>query len=242
MRKNIFISLFLFIGVFEVHATNCLNARYVSEKVSINQFLCYYENLQSHKLDANGVTYDTLEKQFYDFCYLADALLSISSETGKAATFYSENGIAQLDIGEKSFLFVSKSRESEVKASTENYTLTENYNDPHFVISFVCADLHLKMPKPKTKNRKLYSLETKVKVEFEIDENDPMFFLPEGEVSCSPCFELGGKNYVGFYYSKSDAAAMKKTLLENYSTDCEIKEFPCDFKLINAAYFKIDFY
>ena len=236
MKKSIFIPL-LFISVFGTFATNCLDARYASEKVKINQFLGYYENLQSGE-----VAYDTLEKRFYDFCYLADALFAISSETGKAATFYSENGIAQLDIGEKSFLFVSKSREDEVKASAENYALTENYNDPHFVISFACADLHLKMPKQRRKNRKLYSLETKGKVEFEIAEENPMFFLPEGEVSCSPCFELGGKNYVGFYYSKSDAAAMKKTLRENYSMDCEIKEFPCDFKLINATYFKIDSY
>lgn len=242
MKKSIFIPLFLFIGVFEAFATNCLNARCVSGKVRISQFLCYYENLQSANLDSSGVTYDMLEKRFYDFCYLADSLLAISSETGMVATFYSENGIAQLDIGEKSFLFVSKSREGEVSASGENYTLTENYNDPHFIISFACAALRLKMPKPKSKNRKLYSLETKCKAEFEIDESEPIFFLPEGEVLRSPCFELGGKNYVGFYYSKGDAAAMKKTLRGKYSMDCEIKVFPCDFKLINAAYFKIDYY
>ena len=96
------------------------------------------------------------------------------------------------------------------------------------------------MPNPK--NKKLHSLETKNKIELEIDEKDPTFFLPEGEVSRSPCFELGEKNYIGFYYSKRDAAAMKKTLQEKYSTDCEVKAFPCDFKLINAAYFETAFH
>lgn len=48
--------------------------------------------------------------------------------------------------------------------------------------------LHKKMPNPK--NKKLHSLETKNKIELEIDEKDPIFFLPEGEVSRSPCFEL----------------------------------------------------
>ena len=66
------------------------------------------------------------------------------------------------------------------------------------------------MPNPK--NKKLHSLETKNKIELEIDEKDPIFFLPEGEVSRSPCFELGEKKYIGFYYSKRDAAAMKKNI------------------------------
>ena len=48
-----------------------------------------------------------------------------------------------------------------------------------------------KIPNPK--NKKLHSLETKNKIELEIDEKDPIFFLPEGEVSRSPCFELGEK-------------------------------------------------
>ena len=47
------------------------------------------------------------------------------------------------------------------------------------------------MPNPK--NKKLHSLETKNKIELEIDEKDPIFFLPEGEVSRSPCFELREK-------------------------------------------------
>lgn len=68
------------------------------------------------------------------------------------------------------------------------------------------------------------------------------FFCQKEKCLARHALNLEKKNYIGFYYSKRDAAAMKKTLQEKYSTECEVKAFPCDFKLINAAYFETVFH
>ncbi len=222
----------------KLSATNSLNATYNSETVRISQFLCYYEHLRADERET-----DEMEAKYNLFCDFADSLLEMSRRLGEKISFYSENGIAQLDVGEKRFLFVSGKREAEVKASADEYVLSENYNNPAYIISAACKKLKMKPPKIKRKDRKLYSLETKSALGSALDENEEsgwFFFLPGGECHFSPEFELRGNHYIGFYYSENDAMKMKEMIKEKYGADCEIKVFPCDFALINEAYFRIE--
>jgi|GEM_PF-5784083 len=234
-RQFLMFFLFMFANAMNLFATNSLNVSYNSETVRINQFLCYYEDLQTEG-------FREVEEKFYLFCDFADSLLEMSRRLGERISFYSENGISQLDIGEKCFLFVSSKRESEVKASADEYILSENYNNSIYIISYVCKKLKLKLPEIKNKDRKLYSLETKFAIDFALEENedDLFFFFPCGECHFNPNFKLQGNHYIGLYYSEEDAMKMKKMIKEKHSADCEVKAFPCDFKLINDAYFKIE--
>ena len=55
-------------------------------------------------------------------------------------------------------------------------------------------------------------METKNKIELEIDEKDPIFFCRKEKCLVRHALNLEKKNYIGFYYSKRDAAAMKKNI------------------------------
>lgn len=234
MKRKIFVILLL-INIFKAFATNSLDATYFSGDVWISQFLCWHENLISGE-----ITYSMMEEKFNAFRLLADSLAEISERTGTRAEFYSENGISELSAGGRRYIFVSKAREAEVRKSEPNCVATENFNDPRFIIPFVCGDLGLKEPAPRV--GRLYSLEIMSKIPEEIaemEETAPIFFMPGGEAFFSPCFSIGGKNYVGFYRTKKDADTMRKKLSDRYSADCKVRGFPSGFGAVNEAYFRL---
>ena len=188
MKIKLLISLVLFFNVSHLFSTNSLNATYNSDSVKINQFLCYYENLKD-----GSINYNEMEEKFYQFYYLAESLLEISNKLEAQISFYSENGISQLDVDNKSYLFVSTGRESEVKSSTDEYLVTKDYNNSFFIISYVYNDLKLQQSIKDYKNKNLYSLKLKYTssdlMKEEID-NHYYFFLPEGECQFVPNFKI----------------------------------------------------
>lgn len=239
MKAKYLIYLILLFNFSHLYATNSLNATYNTDKVKISQFLCYYENL----ID-NYIAYSEMEEKFYQFYYLAESLLTISNQLDAQISFYSENGIAQLDIGKNTYLFISASRENEVKSSVGDYFVTEDFNDSSFIISYVCQDLELQQPIKDFENKKLYSLrlfDSSKKISEDEIEDCYFFFLPTGEGQYQPNFELKGNDYYGFYFSECEAKAVQSKLQNEYGINSEIKKLPCDFNLINKAYFNISY-
>ena len=239
MKAKYLMYLILLFNFPHLYATNSLNATYNTDKVKISQFLCYYENL----ID-NYIKYSEMEEKFYQFYYLAESLLTISNQLDAQISFYSENGIAQLDIGKNTYLFVSASRENEVKSSAEDYFVTEDFNDSSFIISYVCQDLELQQPIKDFENKNLYSLrlfDSSKKISEDEIEDCCFFFLPTGEGQYQPNFELKGNDYYGFYFSECEAKSVQSKLQNGYGINSEIKNLPCDFNLINKAYFNISY-
>lgn len=245
MKKLILIFTMLFATGISAFATQYVDASYDSENVGIYQFLGY----DSMFADDAGFkdfenVYQYLEEEFNRFCYFTDALLEISDKTGKKISFYSEPVASKLQIGETLFYFHPAGMKGQIQ-EVENQFFTDEYKNPYFIVPFVCEKLNLKVPQNKNADRKIYSLEAKTKIAvteekpFMLDDRDSdlIFFYPCGDGLFSPYFSIEGKNYIGFYYSKSDADSMKKLLKEKYSIDCKLKEFTRNFKLINEAYF-----
>lgn len=237
MKTKLLITLFILFNLNYLFATNSLNATYNTDNVKINQFLCYYENLTDNLID-----YAELEDKFYQFYYLAESLLKISNKLEVQISFYSENGISQLDIGNNTYLFVTSGRENEVKSSIEEYLVTEDFNNSYFIISYVCKKIKLQQPIIDFTNKNLYTLKLKnpiTKFNEEEFDNFYYFFLPEGECQFVPSFTLNGYEYYGFYFSESEAKVIKRKLQVNYCVSSIIKKLPCDFNLLNEAYFSL---
>ncbi len=238
MRVKVYIFLIILLNLTPLFASNALNASYNSDNVKISQFIGYYENI----LD-NSIKYSEMEEKFFQFYYLAESLLTISNQLDAQISFYSEIGISQLDIGKNTYLFVSASRENEVKTFVEDYFVTEEFNNSFFIISYVCKDLKLQQPIIDFTNKNLYSLKLKAhSKEFSEDEIDNLyyFFLPEGECQFIPSFKLKGNEYFGFYFSETEAKVIKSKLKNEYGINSVIKKLPCDFNLINEAYFSLN--
>ena len=247
MKTKIAIILFMFINTLSVSATAYLYANYSSGDVQIRQFLGFHSQLDERNKDPHQAYLD-MEEKFHLFCYLTDVAVEICSRTGKQLSFYSQIDGAKLVVGEKQYRFAPSWVEKHVDNFSSDYIFPERYNDPNFIIPFVCEDLGIEIPLQKTEGRMLYSLETTSKlnpkieeaIEYgEYDEDTLIFFLPSGDVSYSPCFELNSKKYIGFYYSKNDAIKMQKILQDKYSVYSTVKNFPLDFSLINEAFFSI---
>ena len=239
MKKLILIIAMISAAGVSAFASQYVYASYNSENVGIYQFLGYDSMFDYYESECK-----TLEEEFNRFCYFTDALLEISEKTGKKISFDSEPVASTLQIGETLFYFHPAGQKGQIQ-ELENQFFTDKYNDPYFIVPFVCEKLNLKVPQNKNADRKIYSLEAKTKIAvteekpFMLDDRDSdlIFFYPCGDGSFSPYFSIEGKNYIGFYYSKSDADRMKKLLKEKYSIDCKLKEFPRNFKLINETYF-----
>lgn len=242
MKTKLFILIFI-ISSFKIFASNSLEVTYKTDNIRINYFLGYQEEIFLPDISENE-KYKNIEKNFYDFIYFTDTLIEISNRIDANIYFYSEHDLSELTIGEKKYLFVSQRRLSEIQTSKKDYTLTEDYTNPDFIISFICKELKLQIPEKKIKNRKLYSLEIKSIQEIDFSEDndtDIIFFYPGGEIYYSPLFEIDKKIYIGFYYSFKDAKNMRRILKDKYNQRSIIKEFPLDFNLINKAYFKISY-
>ena len=242
MKTKLFILIFIIFS-FRIFASNSLEVTYKTDNIRINYFLGYQEEIFLPDISENE-KYKNIEKNFYDFIYFTDTLIEISNRIDANIYFYSEHDLSELTIGEKKYLFVSQRRLSEIQTSKKDYTLTEDYTNPDFIISFICKELKLQIPEKKIKNRKLYSLEIKSIQEIDFSEDndtDIIFFYPGGEIYYSPLFEIDKKIYIGFYYSFKDAKNMRRILKDKYNQRSIIKEFPLDFNLINKAYFKIPY-
>lgn len=241
MKTKLCILIFI-ISSFKIFASNTLEVTYKTDNISINYFLCYQEELLS-EITKNEQS-NNIENSFNDFIYLTDSLIEISNKINTDINFYSEKDLSEITIGKNKYLFVSKKRIAEIQSSMQDFILTEDYNNPYFIIPFVCKEFNLKIPVKKIKNRKLYSLEVQNAhtIDFsETNDTDIIFFYPGGEVYYSPFFEIENNIYIGFYYSFNDAKKMKKILKDKYHQSSTIKEFPLDFNLINKAYFKIPY-
>lgn len=238
MKTKLLITFFILFTLNHLFATSSLNATYYTDNVKISQFLCYYGNLKDNLID-----YGEMENKFYQFYYLSESLLNISNKLEVQISFYSENDISQLDIGDNTYFFVTSGRENEVKNSVEEYLVTEDFNNSYFIIPYVCKDLKLQQPIIDFTNKNLYSLKIKnptTKFNDEEFDNSYFFFLPEGEGQFVPSFKLKGYVYYGFYFSESEAKVIKRKLQENYCVSCIIEKLPCDFNLLNEAYFSLN--
>lgn len=242
MKKMILIfAMILTSGISSAFASGYVDACYKSENVEICQFLGFTSMFDCYEKESK-----TLEEKFNQFCWFTDRLLEISYETGKKVSFYSEPVASELRMGETSFFFHPAGMKGKVEEA-ENQFFCNDYNNPYFIVPYVCNKLNLGFHEGYAgRNRIIYSLEITSELsgenEIKLDDSDCslIFFYPSGDLVFSPCFELGTKNYIGFYYSESDAAVMKKLLKEKYSLECEIMDFPCSFELISDAYFKQD--
>lgn len=241
MKKFFAIFAILFLNVGTVFASIYLDANYESDNVWIYQFL-EYDSIFDYKKNQ----YKNLEKDFYDFCYFVDALTEISEKIGKKICFESAPDAADLYIGEygceERYIFMPKF----IHDDFENLIFTADYNDPHFIVSFLCEKLNLEVPEEKNEGKKIYLLEIKNKFELSDEEledlngkiNDSIFFYPCGDSFYSPVFDFKGKNCIGFFYSKEEADFAKNCLKELYSIKCNVKEYAREFEVVNECYFK----
>ena len=152
MKTKLFILIFI-ISSFRIFASNSLEVTYKTDNIRINYFLGYQEENFLPEISENE-KYKNLENNFYDFIYFTDTLIEISNRIDANIYFYSEHDLSELTIGEKKYLFVSQRRLSEIQTSKMDYTLTEDYTNPDFIISFICKELKLQIPEKKIKNRK----------------------------------------------------------------------------------------
>lgn len=243
MKNKKAIILFILINSFKLFASAPIYVNYKTEKIAINQFLCFSSEFDKDIVSNQSEAYLQAEKRFIEFCYFTDALSSLYNITGKKISFSSQTDGSMLSIGSKTFLFAPKYQENDERF--KGYYFTNDYNNPYFLIQYVCNMSELQIPEIINDNKKLFSLEAKSKNEIdftEFNETDILFFYPDGEIYYPPCFEMDNKNYIGFYYSEEDAMEMKKILEERYFISSMVKEFPLDFSLINMAYFKISYF
>ena len=149
MKTKLFILIFI-ISSFRIFASNSLEVTYKTDNIRINYFLGYQEEIFLPDISENE-KYKNIEKNFYDFIYFTDTLIEISNRIDANIYFYSEHDLSELTIGEKKYLFVSQRRLSEIQTSKKDYTLTEDYTNPDFIISFICKELKLQIPEKKIK-------------------------------------------------------------------------------------------
>lgn len=236
MKTKIFFILFTLACISKLSASVPLYMNYNSDKVSISQFLGFYGDFYEDN-DMNEL-YTDIKEKFNQFCYFTDTLFEISSRTGKKISFYSQIDGSEISVGEKSFYFVPEQYKNAYK--NKDYFFTDSYNNPCFLILYVCNKLDLPVPEVSAKDRTLYSLETESEIKINIYEDTNLLFCYPGmEGIFNPYFKLNDKNYIGLYYSEKDAEKIKKLLNEKYSVKCIVKDFERNFEIVDKAYFRI---
>lgn len=152
MKTKLFILIFI-ISSFRIFASNSLEVSYKADNIRINYFLGYQEEIFLPDISENE-KYKNLENNFYDFICFTDTLIEISNRIDANIYFYSEHDFSKLTIGEKKYLFVSQRRLSEIQTSKMDYTLTEDYTNPNFIISFICEELKITDTRKENKKQK----------------------------------------------------------------------------------------